>query len=145
MVEVLIAVTILSILLLSIATAFSASAKNYKENTAIADTMNAARQAPTRMTSIIRTGQPDGTVPTGSLCKLITAGGQSVTLQLVGTQLKYNTSLLCDHVTALKFTPTLGKDSKGQNCVKSVLISMTVTIGDVPQTFSAATVVMPNL
>ena len=166
MVEVLISVTILSILLLSIATAFSASAKNYKENTVIAETMNAARQALTKMTTMIRTCW-DVSSAAGTCSLMMTSSSPAQTFYWDNTDTWHNKNTLfydtdaniqiyktsgspvphklCQNVTQMKFTPTPGNDSKGRLCTKSVLISMTVTIGDVSQTLSAAAVVMPNL
>jgi type II secretory pathway pseudopilin PulG len=155
MVEVLISLVILGILLTALATAFNASAINYRENHNMSTVMNSARQALDRMTMLIRTGQPDPADTSLTTCTLMTADSKDVTFNFNSGEKKLyyitndNTTdtdpLLCENVTALKFTKTLGKDSKGIDCVKSVVISMTVRIGDVSETLSAAAVVRPNL
>jgi prepilin-type N-terminal cleavage/methylation domain-containing protein len=143
MVEVLIAVAILSILLVAIATAFNASAQNYKENTGIAEAMNSARQALSRMTSLIRTGQPK---PENEAVGTCSFNGDTIVLSYDSANKKLNyttggaTHVLCDHVTAITFTKTLtGAD------VKSVVINMTISVNGVSETFAAAAVVRQNL
>jgi prepilin-type N-terminal cleavage/methylation domain-containing protein len=149
MVEVLIAVTILSILLVAIATAFNASAMNYKENAGIAEAMNSARQALTRMTTLIRTGYPVPADTAANTCSLLTADGQDIVLSYDSAQKKlyYVTAsttdtdpVLCEHVTAMTFTKSLVAGD-----VQSVVINMTVTVNGVSETFSAAAVVRKNL
>ncbi len=55
LVEMLIALVVTAILLVSIATAFKASVMNYRENEDIFKTVNTARQALVRITNDLRT------------------------------------------------------------------------------------------
>jgi type II secretory pathway pseudopilin PulG len=150
MVEVLVALAILGILLTALATAFNASAMNYRQNRGIAEAMNNARQAMARMTALIRTGQPNPADTSTDSCSLLSSSGQDITFRYVSSQKKlYCTvgdvmtqpaNVLCDNVTALRFDKTIeGTD------VKSVVITMTVTVGDVSETISSAAVVRKNL
>jgi type II secretory pathway pseudopilin PulG len=167
MVEVLISVTILSILLLAIATAFSASAKNYKENTDIAEAMNSARQALTRMTSTIRkcnwVDTSGGTTScVANVLGVIDSTGDRVawiefkydsgtqTLKQITTRESgaETTYSLCKNVIVNtgpfdKQDISSTKDNTGatEPCYKKVLITMTVTIDNISETLSAAVVV----
>jgi prepilin-type N-terminal cleavage/methylation domain-containing protein len=143
MAEMLIALVIMAILLTAIATAFHASSMNYRENSGIAEAMNSARNALARMTTLIRTGQPNPANEAVGTCSL---DGGSIVFSYNSAQKKlyYVTggvsSVLCDNVTSLTFTKSwTGPD------VKSVVISMTIQIGDVTETFTSAAVVRKNL
>jgi len=144
--EMLIALAIVAMMLTAIATAFNASAMNYRENAGIAEAMNSARNALARMTTLIRTGQPLSTSEAVGTCSLMTNDGQSVIFQYNSGENKLyyvvdgNSSLLCDNVTAITFSKSLtGTD------VKSVVISMTIQIGDVTEEFTSAAVCRQNL
>jgi len=148
MAEMLIALVIMAILLTAIATAFHASSMNYRENSGIAEAMNSARNALTRMTTLIRTGQPLSTGEAVGTCSLMTADSHDITFRYDAGQstLYYDdnglgtSSKLCENVTSITFTKSL----TGAN-VKSVVISMTIQIGDVTETFTSAAVVRKNL
>jgi type II secretory pathway pseudopilin PulG len=161
MVEVLLSLAILGMLLTAIAVAFTASADNYRQNSGMAEAMNSARQALARMTTTIRkcdwvwtTGDTTACSPNFDDVEEITFEYDSgthtlnqITIPESGTQTTY---ALCKDVTAMTFTKTdLGsaKDSDGVShaCYKKVLITMTVTIGDVSETLSAGVVVRRNL
>jgi prepilin-type N-terminal cleavage/methylation domain-containing protein len=141
--EMLIALAIMAVLLTAIATAFNASAMNYRENAGIAEAMNSARNALARMTTLIRTGQPNPANEAVGTCSL--DGGNIVfSYNSAEKKLYYVaggvSSVLCDNVTSLTFTKSLaGPD------VKSVVIAMTIQIGDVTETFTSAAVVRKNL
>jgi prepilin-type N-terminal cleavage/methylation domain-containing protein len=151
MVEVLISLAIMGILLAALGTAFNASAINYRENREISMTMNSARQAMDRMVMLIRTGQPDPADTAAATCTLVAADGTDMTFSYNAGQKKLycitggQNRLLCENVTAMTFAKTTGKDSLNADCVKSVVIAMTVKAGDVSQTVSGAAVVRPNL
>jgi prepilin-type N-terminal cleavage/methylation domain-containing protein len=154
MIEMLLSLAILGVLLTAIAVAFNASAINYRQNSGIAEAMNSARQALARMTTLIRTGQPSSAIEAQGTCSLMTAPmpsdnvshDVSFVLNSGQNKLYYNdttastSNVLCENVTELTFAKTFtGAD------VKSVIITMTVTIGDVSETFTAAAVVRKNL
>jgi len=148
MAEMLIALVVMGILLTAIATAFNASATNYRENAGIAEAMNSARNVLARMTTLIRTGQPNPAAEATGRCSLITADNHSVVFRYdAGQRTVYyddntagTSNKLCENVTALTFTKSLtGAD------VKSIVISMTIQMGDVSETFTSAAVVRKNL
>ncbi len=161
--EMLIALAITAMLLAAVAVAFNASAKNYQVNEDIFKTVNAARQALTRMTTQIRTAgyqvSPNLFVAVepndpNNRCSLYTATGDDLTYEYRGASdpvypntlllIDNDTSsnyVLCDNVTSMSFIKTPTDDGD----VKSVQISMTVQSGNVELTFSAAAVVRRNL
>jgi prepilin-type N-terminal cleavage/methylation domain-containing protein len=147
-VEVLISLAILAILLTALATAFNASSMSYRENRNIATAMNTARAATDKMVMLIRTGQPDPADTAANTCTLATSDGTDMTFSYNSGQKKLycitggQNYLMCENVSAMSFAKTLSSDA---SCVKSVLMSMTVSIGDVSKTVSAAVVVRRNL
>ena len=147
--ELLISIAIAAMLLTAVAVAFNASATNYRENEEIFRTINAARQALSRITSDLRTSLPDPSSPANE-CTLINAAGDSITYRYDSTQntlyLITNSDgqqyVLCRNVTAMNFSKTPTDD--GLDC-KSVQISMTVASGDAQRTLSTAAVARRNL
>jgi len=148
--ELLIALAIMSILLAAVAVAFKASIESYRENENIFKTINNARQAMLRMTSQIRTGDNFNTADPPNRCSFFTAGNEDITyeyriadnkLYLI-TNINGSEYVLCSNVASMSFDPTQTQDGTD---VKSVQISMTVAIGNIQKTISAATVVRKNL
>jgi len=159
--ELLLALAISGILLAAVAVAFNASVINYRENEEIFKTINKARQALTRMTTQIRTagcevlGDFVAMNPSdpNNRCSFYTATGDNIIYEYrdASDPVHPNTLLLiddsgqeyvlCDNVKAMSFikTPTTDGD------VKSVQISMTVTVGDFTRTIPAAAVIRRNL
>ena len=151
-VELLLALTIASILLAAVATAFNASIINYQENENLFKVINNARQSLFRITSQLRTA--DAVEPNSPVneCTLITAGGDAITYQynngdnklylITNDDLTDPDYVLCDNVTAMTFTKTPTDD--GTDC-KSVQISITVAHGSMQRKISAAAVIRRNL
>jgi len=152
--ELLLALAISAMLLVAVAVAFNASATNYRENEDIFRVTNSARQALFRMTTQLRTANPEfGAVnpaDPNNRCSLHTATNQDITYEFRAADNKLylitNADLkeyvLCDNVTAMTFTKTPTDD--GLDC-KSVQISITVVSGDVQRKISAAAVIRRNL
>jgi prepilin-type N-terminal cleavage/methylation domain-containing protein len=156
LVELLLAVAIAGMLLAAVAVAFNASAINCRENEEIFKTINNARQAMFRMTSQLRTAEPnlvDPCAPSNE-CSLVTATGEDITYRYdSGAKKLYLVTnddpsdadyVLCDNVTAMTCT----KNSVVEDMVlkvKSVQISITVASGDMQRTVSAAAVIRRNL
>ena len=148
-VELLLALAIAGMLLGAVAVAFNASATNYLENEEIFRTINAARQALSRITSDIKTSIPDLNAPVNECGLAETALGSityrydsnDVTLYLITNSGQH---VLCENVMAMSFSKTPTDDGDGVDC-KSVQISMTVASGDAQRTLSAAAVVRRNL
>ena len=150
LVELLLGLAITVVLMVAVAAALNASVTNYKTNEDIYKAMNGARQAMTRMTSQLRTGYwVDPSAP-GNQCSFKTAANEDITYEFRSADNKLylitnangNEYVLCDNVTAATFTKTQTED--GTDC-KSVQISMTVTIGSISQSLSAASVIRRNL
>jgi hypothetical protein len=138
-------------LLTALATAFYASVVNYGENEQMYQTINNARQALTRMTSQIRTGNKVEPLDPNNRCSFRTAADEDITylfdaiagkLYLV-TNSNGRQYVLCDNVTAATFTKT-PTDGAIDDC-KSVQISLTVRAGDFQRTLAAAAVVRRNV
>jgi prepilin-type N-terminal cleavage/methylation domain-containing protein len=159
--EVLIVLAITGILLTAVAVAFNASIINYRQNEQMFKTINNARQALCRMTSQLRTANPEfGAVdPTdpNNRCSLHTATNEDITYQfcdaadpdypntLLLITNNGNKYVLCENVTSMSFIKTPTAD--GLDC-KSVQMSMTVQSPDqvgVQRTLSAAAVIRRNL
>jgi len=153
-VELLIALAISAILLAAVAVAFNASIVNYQENEQIFKTINNARQALFRMTSQLRTANPEfGAVDPEAppnRCSLHTATNEDITYEFRAADNKLylidndnnEEYVLCEDVTSMNFVKTPTDD--GSDC-KSVQISMTVQSGDFQRTLSAAAVIRRNL
>ena len=154
--EVLIALAITGLLLAAVAVTFNASVMGYQENEAIFKTVNAGRQALFRITTQLRTGHSFDTVAPNNECSFLTASDEDITYQyrssdntlyvITNDDLTDSDYLLCDNVTAMVFTRTIGIDPDTNfEYVKSVQISMTVENGNAIKTFAAAAVVRRNL
>ncbi|HSV27586.1 MAG TPA: type II secretion system protein [Sedimentisphaerales bacterium] len=148
--EMLVALAIMGLILTAIATAFHASAVNYRENASIAEAMNSARNALTTMTTLIRTGQPNPSAEAVGTLSLVTAENHHVVFRHDNAQrtIYYSNNTmgianrkLSENVTSLVFTKTLTPSGD----VKSVVISMTVQVNNITETFTAAAVVRRNL
>jgi hypothetical protein len=112
--------------------------------------MNDARQALARMTNQLRTGYSVNPSAPGNQCSFFTAINEDITYEFRSADNKLylitnsdgNEYVLCDNVTAATFTKTQTDD--GTDC-KSVQISLTVTVGSISQSLSAASVIRRNL
>jgi prepilin-type N-terminal cleavage/methylation domain-containing protein len=154
LVELLIAMAISAIILTAVATAINGSYINYQQNQDIYNSINGARTALHRMTTELRTASAVGTGSATNICSLITSSGDDIsysydsddnTLYLVtNDDLTDADYILCENVTAMNFSKqTFTEDSV--TYVRSVLISMTVTNGDIAQQASSAVVIRRNL
>ena len=152
--ELLIALAISAMLLVAVAVAFNASATNYQQNEDIFKVVNSARQALCRITSQLRTANPvDPNAPSNE-CSMFTADGENITYRYNSTDDKLylitnddstdSDYVLCDHVTSMTFSKTPILTDEGLDC-KSVQISITVAIGNIQKTISAAAAIRRNL
>jgi prepilin-type N-terminal cleavage/methylation domain-containing protein len=146
--ELLIALSITGILLAAVAVAFDASLKNYTQNEYMFQAINNSRQALLRITTQLRTAQAISPASPSNECTMVTASGDDITYSFNSTDKKLylvtnddptdSDYVLCDNVTDTTFTKaTLTADG---NDVKSMQISITVNIGNVSKTLSAAAV-----
>jgi len=154
MVELLIALAITALLLAAVAAAFDASVTSYRQNESIYQVVNNSRQALLRITSQIRTADAvDLNTPINE-CTLITADGRNITYRfntddqklylITNDDFSDDDYVLCHHVTSAVFQKKIGSEA-GVVFVKSVQISLSVAIGNVQRTSSAAAVVRRNL
>jgi prepilin-type N-terminal cleavage/methylation domain-containing protein len=148
--ELLVVLAVVGILLTAVAVAFNASLTNYRQNEAVFESINKARQALFRITTQVRTGLVDPSVTGEDRCKLLCADGSEVTYRYDSADKKlylydHHTDtdyVLCSNITAMTFIKTPTDDGAD---VKSVQISITVASGDIERTVSAAAVVRRNL
>jgi len=151
-VECLLGLAISAVLLTAVAFAFNASIVNYRENEQMYQTINYARQALTRMTSQLRTGDRVEPSDPNNRCSFFTAQNQDITYEFRSADHKLylitnndgRQYVLCDNVMAATFDKTLTDGGSGMDC-KSVQISLTVRCGDFQRTLCAAAVVRRNL
>lgn len=145
--EMLVALAVMGILLTAVAVAFNASATNYNENQDMFNATNAGRQAMMRMTTQLRTASAVAPTEANTQCSLVTADNQSVRFRYDSTAhvlyLSYldagsnitSSYALCRNVTEMTFNRTVVS-----GVVKSVQMSMTVTVGNNSQTIASAVV-----
>lgn len=155
LIEILISLVLLAIMMTAVAVCFDASSKNYQENEKILDTLTAARQAITRMTTQLRTADTVAMTDPNGQCSLIDSGGTDISFMLdEDSNILYLVTndddtdrdyVLCRNVSNLVFVKQTGFDSLGQPCVKSVRISLTVSSGNVSRQFASAAVIRKNL
>ena len=148
--ELLLALAIMALLLAAVATAFNASVTNYRENEKIFKTMNMARQALARITTQLRTGHSFRLDDPNNKCTFFTSQNEDITYEYRGsdnrlyliTNSDNKEYILCDNVTSMSFTRTLTDDGLD---VKSVQISMTVSVNDFTHTIPAAVAIRRNI
>ena len=149
-VECLIGLAISAILLTAVAVAFNAATINYRENEEMFRSLNNARQALTRMTSQLRTGDKVDPAAPSNQCSFFTAADENVTYDWRSADRKLyvrmnNTGqeyVLCDDVVDATFSRVFTDD--GLDC-KAVQISLTVQSGRSVRNLAAAAVVRRNL
>ncbi len=148
--ECLISLAISALLMTAVAVAFNASLVNFRENEEMFESINHARQALSRMTSQLRTGQYIDPNAASTECSFYTSGNEDITYEYRAADKKLylitnsdgSEYTLCDDVTAASFSRTPTADNT--DC-KSVLISLTVQCGNSTRTLSAAAVIRRNL
>ena len=155
LVEILLAMTLLGILMTALAIAFDASTHSYQQNEDLLKATNTARQVLIRMTTELRTASAVDTNEPATQCSLFTASGSNITYQydssnselllITNDDLSDSDYLLCDNVTSLAFTKDTALDNLGAEYVKSVKMSITVSIGTTAKTLATAVVIRKNL
>ncbi len=153
-VEMLIALAITSMLMVTMGFAFKAASMNYRVNEDIFKAYNSARQALIRITTQIRTAEAADPESPDNECSLITAEREDITYRYDNSDKKLylitNDDLtdpdyvLCDNVSAMTFEKvTFLEDAQAK--VRSFNVSMTVERGGAKPTISAAAVIRRNL
>jgi prepilin-type N-terminal cleavage/methylation domain-containing protein len=152
--EMLVALAVMALLLTAVAVAFNASAQNYDQNKDMFNAVNMGRQAMLRMTTQLRTASAVDTAEANTQCSFFDAANANVrflydsnakTIYLYPDLINHSTThyVLCSNVTAMTFTRTVVVGSPSY--VKSVQMSMTITVGDSSQTITSAVVLRKTL
>jgi len=148
--EMLIALAITAVLTAAIAVAFHASIINYNINEQLFEAVNSGRQALIRITNQLRTADAVDPAAGTAECALITSGGENITYRYDSTDGRLyldkagSSYVLCENVAAMSFTKQTGIED-GITYVKSVQISLTVSVENTQRTLSAASVIRRNL
>jgi prepilin-type N-terminal cleavage/methylation domain-containing protein len=158
LVELLLSLAIMGMVMAAVALAFNASAVNYSQNEAMFKAMNTARQALLRITTEIRTAQSvaligagAGDDPDNQQCSMITADSRNVTYRFnsgdntlyLDDNLGGSSYVLCDNVTAITFNRAAVPDDP--SAIRSVRISIAVSVDGLSQTLATAAVARRNL
>lgn len=153
LVEVIIALTIATMLITATAIAFNASAVNFSENEKMFKAVSNARQALLRITSELRTATAVATGESSTQCSMITADGRDITyLYDADAQILYLVTnsdttdadyVMCRNVTDLTFTRTTVPEDA--SAIRSVQVNITVTSDGTSQSLSAAAAIRRNL
>lgn len=160
LVEIMIALAIVSLLMTATAVAFNASMINFRENESMYKAVNAARQTLLRMTAELRTAIVDNEgVQEGddssTQCSMITAAGDANSYRYdADAQILYldqtngdgsvSNYVMCRNVTAVNFEREIVPGDP-DDAIRSVQITITVTSGNVSETLTAAAVLRRNL
>ena len=153
LVEIMIALTIVSLLLTATAVAFNASMINFRENENMFKAVNTARQTLLRITTELRTAENVAIGEPSTRCSMHTAAGNDITYNYdADAQILYlitndgvdgNDYVMCKNVTAISFDRVTVPDDASS--IRSVQITITVSSGTVTETLSAATMIRRNL
>ncbi|MHC5061225.1 MAG: prepilin-type N-terminal cleavage/methylation domain-containing protein [Planctomycetota bacterium] len=158
LVEMLLSMAILAMIMAAVGVAFNASAVNYSQNEAMFKAMNTARQALLRITTEIRTAQSvaligagAGNDPDNQQCSMITSDSRNITYRYdssnntlyLDDNIASASYVMCDNVTAITFNRATVPEDAG--AIRSVRISMTVSVDDLLQTLATGAVVRRNL
>jgi len=160
--ELLIALAISALIMVTAAMAFNILIDNYKKNENIFKTTNLAQQVLSRITTQLRTATAVDPNEAASQCSLITADGQDITYKYIAADNKIYLItnddasdadyLLCENVTSMNFqkqTATKLVDTESgpvqQTYVKCVKISLTVQCGDSIKTVSTAVAIRRDI
>lgn len=153
LVEIMISLAVLGMLMAAVGVAFNASAINYAANRDMFQAISTARQAMMRITSDLRTAVAVADSEPATQCSMVTSDGRDITYQFnAGENILYlvvnsgadaGSYVLCRNVNAMTFSRTAAADDA--SIIKSVRLSMTVTVGDESQSVSSAAVIRRNM
>ena len=149
MIEMILAMVIVTLLLTALAAALNASAVNMKVNENSFKVINNARRCLFRITTELRTASSVAVFEEAGWCSIQTAEGSFVSychsdssekLYLIKGSKWYT---MCEGVTDMTFTKGLHPEDPGK--VRNVRISMTIQSGDIKKKISTAAVIRRNL
>ena len=151
LVEMLLSLAILAMVMAAVAVAFNASAINYSQNEAMFKAMNTARQALLRISTEVRTAQALALTGGSSQCSILTSDGRDITYRYdsgnntlyLDDNIASASYVMCDNVTALTFIRTTVPDEP--SAIRSVRISITVSVNNISQSLATGAVVRRNL
>ena len=152
--ELLIALAITAMLCTAVAIAINASSINYNVNRDMFEANNRARGALVRMSSQLRTAKAVDPNAQSDGITLIAADDSNITFKYdSGDEKLYLVTnddttdadyVLCEKVSAMNFEKNTAVVDE-MTIVENVLISMTVSAGDVQQSHTASAVIRRNL
>lgn len=151
--ELLIALAVMALLLTAVAVALNASSINYEENKDMFNALNMGRQAMMRMVNQLRTANSVAPTDPNTQCSFWTGDTPSLNRQFIYNSAKQELDLkyldtnvsypLCRNVTAMTFTRSVVTGTPSY--VRSVQMSMTITVGNSRQTIKSAVVLRKTL
>lgn len=147
LIELMMSISILAIIMVAVGIALNASVMNYEANRDISQAVIKANQAISRITADLRCATAVSTSDPNNQCSMIAADGTTNIVYNFNQSLnklyliKAGTSyVLCDNIGSAVFEKEV---SVGK--VKSVQITLTVTVGGFTQNACAAVVIRKNM
>ena len=146
LIELMMSISILAIIMVAVGIALNASVMNYEVNRDISAAVVKANQAIARITSDLRCAQGVEVSEPNNQCSMFTADGSNITYSFNQSQgklylIKNSTSyILCDNIGSAVFARQV---SGGR--VKSVQVTLTVTVGGFTQNACGAVVIRKNM
>lgn len=147
LIELMMSISILAIIMVAVGIALNASVMNYEANRDISEAVIKANQAISRITADLRCAKAVQTSEPNNICSMIASDGittitysfdQSQSkLYLIKNDVQY---VLCDNIGSAVFD----KEVSGA-IVKSVQITLKVTVGSFTQNACGAVVIRKNM
>ncbi len=155
LVELLISVTLSALLLTAVAVALRASFASYQVTRDMSRASETALHALSRISTELRTASAVARTEPNSQCTFITIHGRDITYRFDdSSQRLYLVTnddsgdvdyIVCNNLTQAVFSKVTAFDELLVEYVRSVQISLTVTVGGYSGTFSSAVAIMRNL
>lgn len=151
LVEILIALAVGALLVTAVMVAFNSAAVNYKENAAIAESMNKSRQFLYKLLSQLRTAQSVDNV-TNTECSFRTDDGSNLSYIYDGNNVYLDTTpddssdsnyLVCENISDIQFTKVTADGDP--NSIESIRVDIQITRDGKTRTLSAGTSLRKNL
>jgi prepilin-type N-terminal cleavage/methylation domain-containing protein len=146
LIELMMSISILAIIMVAVGIALNASVMNYEVNRDISAAVVKANQAISRITADLRCATAVDTSEPNNQCSMFTSDGSNITysfdqsqnkLYLIKNSISY---VLCDNIGSAVFDRQVAGGK-----VKSVQITLTVTVGSFTQNACAAVVIRKNM
>ncbi len=149
LVELLICLAIVGVVLTAVAIALDACVANYEANKNMSDSVIKANQALSRITADLRCAIAVEQTEPNNQCTMFMATGDNIKYLFSGGKLYLvksgNSYKLCENISSANFDRTVGVNSLGEQCIKSVQITLRVGSGNYAWDACAAVVIRRNL